>query len=54
MLKPDEIREFEPYANGICVPNTGIVDYASVAKKYAELICQSWRRQSARAREEFI
>jgi L-2-hydroxyglutarate oxidase len=41
MLSPSEIREFEPYANGIRgirVPDTGIVDYAKVAKKYAELI----------------
>jgi L-2-hydroxyglutarate oxidase LhgO len=41
MLSPSEIREFEPYANGIRgirVPDTGIVDYAKVAKKYGELI----------------
>jgi L-2-hydroxyglutarate oxidase len=41
MLTPNEIREFEPYATGIRgirVPNTGIVDYAKVAEKYAELI----------------
>jgi len=41
MLSPREIREFEPYANGIRgtrVSDTGIVDYAKVAKKYAELI----------------
>jgi (S)-2-hydroxyglutarate dehydrogenase len=41
MLTADEIREFEPYATGIrgiLVPGTGIVDYAKVAEKYAELI----------------
>jgi (S)-2-hydroxyglutarate dehydrogenase len=41
MLTDNEIREFEPYASGIRgihVPNTGIVDYAKVAQKYAELI----------------
>jgi L-2-hydroxyglutarate oxidase len=43
MLTPDEIREFEPYATGIRgirVPSTGIVDYAKVAEKYAELIAR--------------
>src|SRR5260370_13065196 len=41
MLAADGIREFEPYATGIRgirVPGTGIVDYAKVAGKYAELI----------------
>jgi (S)-2-hydroxyglutarate dehydrogenase len=41
MLTATEITEFEPYATGICgihVPTTGIVDYAKVAEKYAELI----------------
>jgi L-2-hydroxyglutarate oxidase LhgO len=41
MLPKDEITEFEPYATGILgihVPGTGIVDYAKVAEKYAELI----------------
>ncbi len=41
MLTGEEIREFEPYASGIRgihVPSTGIVDYRTVAKKYAELI----------------
>jgi (S)-2-hydroxyglutarate dehydrogenase len=41
MLTADEITEFEPYATGIRgirVPGTGIVDYAKVAEKYAELI----------------
>jgi (S)-2-hydroxyglutarate dehydrogenase len=41
MLTADEIKEFEPYATGIRgihVPGTGIVDYAKVAEKYAELI----------------
>jgi L-2-hydroxyglutarate oxidase LhgO len=41
MLNASEIREFEPYATGIRgirVPSTGIVDYAKVAEKCAELI----------------
>ncbi len=41
MLGAEEIREFEPHATGIRgirVPSTGIVDYAKVAEKYAELI----------------
>jgi L-2-hydroxyglutarate oxidase len=41
LLTTNEIREFEPYATGIRgirVPGTGIVDYAKVAEKYAELI----------------
>jgi L-2-hydroxyglutarate oxidase LhgO len=41
MVGPDEIREIEPYAagiRGIHVPDTGIVDYAQVAAKYAQLI----------------
>jgi (S)-2-hydroxyglutarate dehydrogenase len=41
LLTPNEIREFEPYAagiRGIHVPSTGIVNYAVVAEKYAELI----------------
>ena len=41
VLTQNEIREIEPYATGvggIHVPSTGIVDYAKVAEKYAELI----------------
>ena len=41
MLTCDEIRELEPHAagiRGIHVPATGIVDYGTVARKYAELI----------------
>lgn len=41
MLTGDEIRELEPHASGIRgihVPGTGIVDYGTVARKYAELI----------------
>jgi len=40
-LHGDEIREIEPHAagiQGIQVPGTGIVDYAKVSEKYAELI----------------
>ena len=41
MLTGDEIRELEPHAagiRGIHVPGTGIVDYSTVARKYADLI----------------
>jgi L-2-hydroxyglutarate oxidase len=41
MLSAEEIREHEPHAagiRGIHVPSTGIIDYGSVAKKYAELL----------------
>jgi L-2-hydroxyglutarate oxidase len=41
MLNRDEVREIEPYCEGISalhVPSTGIVDYIEVARKYAELI----------------
>jgi L-2-hydroxyglutarate oxidase len=43
MLNAEEIRELEPHAagiRGIHVPETGIVDYAKVAERYAELIVQ--------------
>src|SRR5438874_144645 len=41
-IDKDELREIEPYAAGIkaiYVPYTGIVDYKTVSRKYAELIC---------------
>lgn len=40
-LQSDEIREIEPHCaglRGLFVPQTGIVDYGVVAKKYAELL----------------
>jgi L-2-hydroxyglutarate oxidase len=40
-LSVEEIREYEPHASGIdglFIPQTGIVDYVAVTKKYAELI----------------
>jgi len=43
MLTGHELREIEPHAGGIqgiYVPGTGIVDYSSVAAKYAELIAE--------------
>jgi (S)-2-hydroxyglutarate dehydrogenase len=42
-LSAFEIKEYEPYASGIdglFVPQTGIVDYVAVTKKYADLICE--------------
>lgn len=41
MLSGEQMREIEPHVagvQGIKVPQTGIVDYTAVAKKYAELI----------------
>jgi len=41
MLSRDEFRQVEPHCDGISalqVPSTGIVDYTTVAQKYAELI----------------
>ena len=41
VLEKEEIREYEPYATGIKalhVPQTGIIDYADVIKKYSELV----------------
>ncbi len=43
MLSPEEIREIEPHCAGIRglhVPQTGIVDYRTVAMKYAEKVLQ--------------
>ncbi|MEQ8926988.1 MAG: L-2-hydroxyglutarate oxidase [Fulvivirga sp.] len=40
-LNSEELKEYEPHVNGvkgIFVPQTGIVDYKLVSKKYAELI----------------
>ncbi len=39
-LRGDEIKKYEPYAAGIAglfVPETGIVDYTPVTKKYSEI-----------------
>ena len=42
-LEPDQINEYEPHCKGLkglLVPQTGIVDYKSVALKYAEKLLQ--------------
>jgi (S)-2-hydroxyglutarate dehydrogenase len=42
-LQPAEIREFEPHCSGLrglLVPQTGIVDYGAVARKYADLLTE--------------
>jgi L-2-hydroxyglutarate oxidase len=42
-LEPKEIQEIEPHCfgiRGLFVPQTGIVDYSIVAKKYAELLIE--------------
>lgn len=39
-LRGDEIKNYEPHSNGIAglfVPQTGIVDYSEVTKKYAQI-----------------
>lgn len=41
MMQPSQIHEIEPHCSGLrglFVPQTGIVDYGAVAKKYAEVI----------------
>jgi len=43
-LQPAGIREIEPHCSGLrglFVPQTGIVDYGAVARKYAELLVDS-------------
>jgi L-2-hydroxyglutarate oxidase len=43
LLTPEQIKEYEPYTRGlqgIFVPQTGIVDFRIVARKYADLIRQ--------------
>lgn len=45
LINADQIKEIEPYCTGIAgiwVPCTGIIDYAAVARKYAELICHQF------------
>ena len=42
-LQPEEIREIEPHCSGLLglfVPQTGIVDYGAVARKYADLLSE--------------
>jgi (S)-2-hydroxyglutarate dehydrogenase len=42
-LQPAEIREIEPHCiglRGLFVPQTGIVDYSAVARKYADLLAE--------------
>ncbi|HEY6437577.1 MAG TPA: L-2-hydroxyglutarate oxidase [Ignavibacteriaceae bacterium] len=43
-LKAEEIKKYEPHSNGIAglfVPQTGIVDYSKVTKKYAQIFLDS-------------
>src|SRR5690606_16761310 len=40
-LTKEELKEYEPHVNGIAgifVPQTGIIDYKAVSKKYAEKV----------------
>lgn len=40
-LKGEQLKDYEPYVNGVAglyIPDTGIVDYSEVTKKFAELI----------------
>ena len=44
VLGKEEIREYEPYANGIkalYVPQTGIIDFTEVINKYSDLMLSS-------------
>jgi L-2-hydroxyglutarate oxidase LhgO len=44
LIGAEELREIEPHASGLqalVVPSTGITDYATVCRKYAELISAS-------------
>ncbi len=53
MLSREQFREIEPHCDGISglqVPSTGIVDYAVVAQKYAELIEKAGARIVFRAK----
>jgi (S)-2-hydroxyglutarate dehydrogenase len=52
-LSAPELKEHEPYVAGIAglhVPETGIVDYKDVARKYAELITSGGGQIQANAR----
>jgi len=43
MLTPEEVKEFEPYAQcirGMLVPGAGIVDFRRVAEAYADVFCK--------------
>ncbi|HSR35129.1 MAG TPA: L-2-hydroxyglutarate oxidase [Anaerolineae bacterium] len=43
MINGEQIKDYEPHASGIAglwSPNTGIVDYIAVTRKYAELVEQ--------------
>ncbi|MGA2224620.1 MAG: L-2-hydroxyglutarate oxidase [Syntrophobacteraceae bacterium] len=43
MLTPEEVKEFEPYAQcirGMLVPGAGIVDFRKVAEAYADVFCK--------------
>jgi len=56
-LSKEEIREYEPYANGIealFVPQTGIVDYVAVTNKYAKLIMKNGGEIKLNSRAEQI
>ena len=42
LLTKEEVNEIEPHTNclsGIFVPQTGIIDYSLVAKKYLDVVC---------------
>lgn len=54
-INPEKIREIEPYCAGIeglWVPCTGIIDFAAVAAKYAELICEMFSGSGVLNQEE--
>ena len=52
MIEPAQLREIEPYANGLkalYVPTTGIIDFAKVTEAYAANVRQDHRRAGRRA-----
>ena len=52
-IGPEELREHEPHAAGVAalfVPETGIVDYAEVARAYAAELASARAARCARAR----
>ncbi len=54
-IGPDKIKELEPFCTGIggiWVPCTGIIDFAAVCRKYAELIRVKFPGSEVRVKEE--
>lgn len=55
LINAEKIKEIEPFCTGIegiWVPCTGIIDYAAVAQKYAELIAEKFKGSQVLLRHE--